>query len=276
MKYILTTAIFCLLITASYAQDRVFGYTYQSNVLNKGDFDLEFWNTLSTGKVGDNSPYIYGQHLDQRLEFEFGLGKNVQTAFYLNSELFNYAFPSSEGMEQEHKVSFSNEWKWKLSDPVANGIGFALYEEFEFGGNNVEFETKLIFDKRFQNDLFAFNLVHKYEIEKEIEVEDEVAKAEWENSSALEFYFGYMHFFKSGMGLGLEMRNNNDISDEDGRINSVLFAGPAFSASVEKFFVNISVLPQLGNLHKTDWAPGSMDLNNYEKLEVRLMAGYNF
>jgi len=86
--------------TVSFAQDRYFAYTYQTNVLNKGDFDLEFQNTLATGKVGEYGPYVFGQHLDQRLEYEVGLGKKVQTAFYLNSELFTFADTSSTDMNQ--------------------------------------------------------------------------------------------------------------------------------------------------------------------------------
>lgn len=166
MKF-LCLAIILLPATLA-AQDRVFAYTYQSNVLNKGDFDLEFQNTLRTGKVGLYSPYIFGQHLDQRLEFEFGLGKKVQTAFYLNSELFHYADSSSSNIEQELEISFSNEWKWKFSDPVANSVGAALYGELEIGGSNVELEGKLILDKQFQRDLFAMNLVGRYEVEKEV------------------------------------------------------------------------------------------------------------
>jgi hypothetical protein len=276
MKKILSIIAISLLSTSAFSQDRLFAYTYQSNVLNKGDFDLEFQNELRTGKVGAFSPYVFGQHLDQRLEFEVGLGKKVQTAFYFNSELFNYADTSSSDLQQEHKISFSSEWKWKLADPVANSIGFTLYEELEFGGNNVEFETKLIFDKRYYKDLFAFNIVSKYEIEKEISRVNDITKAEWTNNSPVEFNFGYMHFFKPEIGWGIEVRNNNDITKEDGWINSVLFAGPAFHASVGKFFTNITALPQLANLHKTDAAPGNMDYNDFEKLEVRVLVGYSF
>ncbi len=275
-KYILGLMLGVAFSGEAFAQDRMFAYTYQTNVLNKGDFDLEFQNTLATGKTGKYSPYVFGQHLDQRIELEVGLGKKIQTSFYLNSELFNYADTSSSDLSQELKISFSNEWKWKLSDPVANRIGFTLYEELEFGGNNFESETKLIFDKRWQKDLLAFNIVSVYEIEREIIRENDVTKAEWETSSPLEFDLGYMHFCKPEIGFGLEIRNNNDITEEDGWMNSVLFAGPAFHASVDKFFTNISALSQLANLHKTDEAPGTRDLNNYEKVEVRLLVGYSF
>ncbi|MGN6604475.1 MAG: hypothetical protein ACTHK8_18600, partial [Ginsengibacter sp.] len=144
MRCIFLCVMLFLFQTIAFAQDRIFAYTYQTNVLNKGDFDVEFQNTLAAGKKGLYSPYIFGRHLDQRLEFEVGLGKNVQTSFYLNSELFHYADTSSDALNQELKISFSNEWKWKIADPAANAIGFALYEELEFGGNNFESETKLI------------------------------------------------------------------------------------------------------------------------------------
>ena len=276
MKYFLTTACLCAFTIASVAQDRMFSYTYQTNVLNKGDFDLEFQNELRTGKVGANSPYVFGQHLDQRLELETGLGKNVQTSFYLNSERFDFADTSSTNINSELKLSFSSEWKWKLSDPVANGIGFTLYEEFEFGGSNVEFETKAIFDKRWQNDLIAFNVVSKYEIEKAVTRVDNVTKADWTSNSPVEFYFGYMHFPKPEIGYGFEIANNNDITKENGWMNSVLFAGPAFHVSLEKFFINLSALPQIANLKKTVYALGSRDLNDFEALEVRVVAGYSF
>jgi len=276
MKSVLTVIILFTFANISFAQDRMFAYTYQTNVLNKGDFDLEFQNTLRTGKVGAYSPYVFGQHLNQRLELEVGLGKKVQTSFYFNSELFHYADTSSASLNQELKVSFSNEWKLKLSDPVANRIGSALYGEFEFGGNNIEFEGKLILDKRINNDLFAFNLVGKYEIEKEISRENDNTKVEWKHSSPVELYFAYMHFFKPKTGLGFEIKNNNDITKENGWINSVLFGGPAFFVSAGRFFAALSVLPQFINLHKTALAPGNRDRKDFETAEFRILVGYDF
>ena len=105
-KYIFLILISVVSANASFAQDRVFAYTYQTNVLNKGDFDFEFHNTFKTGKVGKYSPYVFGQSLKQRLELEFGLGHKVQTAFYFNSELSQSADKSSTEINQELKVNF--------------------------------------------------------------------------------------------------------------------------------------------------------------------------
>jgi hypothetical protein len=56
MKYIFTAIILFILNTLPSAKDRIFAYTYQTNVLNKGDFDIEFQNTLATGENGPIVP----------------------------------------------------------------------------------------------------------------------------------------------------------------------------------------------------------------------------
>ena len=62
------------------AQDRIFNYTYQSAVLNKGQKELEVWTTVFSGKED------YYREIQNRVEYEVGLGSNLQVAFYLNSK----------------------------------------------------------------------------------------------------------------------------------------------------------------------------------------------
>jgi hypothetical protein len=124
--------------------------------------------------------------------------------------------------------------------------------------------------------LFAANIVGRYEVEKEITRVANVSKAQWTHNSPLELDFAYLHFFKRGIGVGAEVRNINDITKEQGWMNSVWFAGPAFHAAVGRFFVNISALPQLRNVHITEAAPGKRDLNDFEATEIRVLAGYSF
>jgi hypothetical protein len=108
--------------TTAYGQDRLFTYTYQSNVLSKGQKELEIWNTLRSGRND------YYSRFDNRSEFEIGLGTRLQTAFYLNltSITATNEVNSVKLLETEHEISFSNEWKFKLMDPVADPIGLAL------------------------------------------------------------------------------------------------------------------------------------------------------
>jgi hypothetical protein len=260
----------------SNAQDRMFSFTYQTNVLNRGGFDLEFQNELLAGKTGANSPFAYGQSLNQRLEFEFGLGSNVQTSFYLNSEIFHFADTSMDAIEQEMKISFSNEWKWKLLDPVADAVGLAVYEEVEVGGSNFESETKLILDKRWMNDLIAVNISGVYEVERSLKKVDGKTEVAWEKSYPVELDLAYMHFVNQNFGIGVEVVDHNDMSEADNWSNSVLYGGISIHARNGQFFANISALPQLANLHMTDVAPGKMDFVGGDKLATRLIVGYSF
>ena len=109
-----TTLLFISLLQFAYGQDRIFTYAYQSTVLNKGQREIEIWNTVESGKED------FYRRLRHRVEYEIGLGGNVQTAFYLNID---------QKFEQPVSLGFSTEWKWKLTDPVANAVGLGLYGE---------------------------------------------------------------------------------------------------------------------------------------------------
>ncbi|MBL0341608.1 MAG: hypothetical protein IPP71_12095 [Bacteroidetes bacterium] len=169
----LITLIFSIFASSSLqAQDRLFTYTYQSVVLNQGQREIEVWNTLRTGREG------FYRALDSRIEFEFGVAKKLQTAFYLNmsNSASEQSFDINDGedlvyIETEMDWSFSNEWKYKLSDPVANAIGSALYAEIGVGSKEFEIEAKLILDKKIGRITHALNLVAEPEWETEIESE---------------------------------------------------------------------------------------------------------
>ncbi|MBL0054195.1 MAG: hypothetical protein IPP29_23305 [Bacteroidetes bacterium] len=70
------------------------------------------------------------------------MGRNIQTTFYFNTSNFKYVFRDTSNTElsTETKIetSFSNEWKFQLSDPVANSIGSALYLELGVGPMNMK------------------------------------------------------------------------------------------------------------------------------------------
>ncbi|MFM7017127.1 MAG: hypothetical protein ACKOX3_12460 [Bacteroidota bacterium] len=282
MKNTVTTLFLCLFGLSHIqlkAQDRVFARTYQSNVLAKGNFDIEFWSTLRSGKTGENTNYLLGRRMDQRLELEFGLGKNVQTAFYLNYSKGIYISTindTSALTELKQNTSISNEWKFKLSDPVANVIGTALYFELEAGPDEYEIESKIILDKKIDKHLFACNIISEVEFESEIELENGRLKKEMEIETPLELTAGYMYFLKPWLGIGAEVRNYNGISKEDGWEYSALFGGPTLFFSQGRLFGTLNLAPQFSNLHRTDHEDGKLVLNDLEKSECRLIIGYSF
>ena len=265
MKKIFVFVIIFLAGIITKAQDRYFARTYTSNVLPKGTIDLEFWHT---SRIGHKDQFFHAQ--DQRLEAEFGLGKNWQTAFYFNRYQKRFS-EGPDGTTVSNEIGFSNEWKWKLSDPVANRIGFALYEEWGIkGGDELELETKLIFDKVVGKSVFAFNAT--YELEKEFEwVNGKVKSDNW--AMPVEFDLAWMYNINKSAGLGFEILNHNDILKRDGWVHSVLFGGPTFIYRSGRWFVIANYLPQWVNLRKTSVAPGNKVLDEHERAEARILIG---
>lgn len=243
------------------AQDRQFAYTYQSNTLAKGMADLEVWNTYHAGRE------TYYHALAQRVEFEVGVARNLQTALYINASHKSMApLAGTSEFIQESSFSVSSEWKYQLSDPGVSALGSALYAEITVAPNEYEFEGKLILDKRIKKNLFAFNAVGEYEIE--YEAEDGEVEREWETS--FEFNLAYLYNITPNFGLGVELKNHNEINDEGALEHSALFGGPTVYFSGDGFFFILSAQPQWTNLKG-----GGLELEEHERMETRLLFAIN-
>ncbi len=247
------------------AQDRLFTYTYQSTVLNKGQKELEIWNTFRAGR----DDYYF--RLDNRTEFEIGLGKNLQTAFYLNltTQTQTEGPDSAKFMETENELSFSNEWKYKILDPVADPVGLALYAEVGVGSNEFELEGKLIIDKRIKHFTIAGNGV--YELEMKPVITDNSTK--WEKESKADLYLSLGYSFSTRFHLTLENGWRNVFAGGE-LLHSAVFAGPGLSYAQDGFWINFTILPQIASFKGE--TNGSLNLNEYEKVQFRLLFSYVF
>jgi hypothetical protein len=263
-KILLIAAMFVAVSTN--AQDRVFTYTYQSNVLNKGQKELEVWTTLGTGRQD------FYRGLNHRLEFEIGLGKKLQTAFYLNygysSGIFENA--GNDVLMTENSYSFANEWKLKLSDPVANKLGSALYFEYALAPSETELEGKLILDKQTGRFIHALNLVGELELEKEFEAEGNELEPETEKEYKMELNYGFSYKVNEHWFAGLELMNENVFAESELE-KSILTAGPVVSYSGQGFWINFTLMPQLANLKG-----GGRSLIEDDGLQARLIFSYEF
>ena len=253
---LLLIVCFTFVFQASHADERKFNYVYQSNVLNKGHRDLEVW---TTGRIGKNTGYYAA--LDHRVEFEIGLSKKLQSAFYLN---FSQTKTDKSGTMQSffEFQGISTEWKYQVSNPYTDAVGFGLYSELSLNTDRAELETKLIFDKKIGKTTLALNVT---------------AEPEWDLGlpSDLEFKqenaFGLSNAISNNFSAGFEIRQHNVFVDGELE-HSSLFGGPVLSYTEQNWFVNLTVLPQLAAMKKINGQ--KLDLVEYEKLEMRLLLSF--
>jgi hypothetical protein len=252
-------------VAVAHGQDRLFTYTYQSTVLNKGQKEIEIWNTLRTGRRD------YYSRLDQRTEFEIGLGGKLQTAFYLNvtSKTSTLDESSIKTLKTVNKLSFSNEWKLKLLDPVADPVGLALYGEYGIGSNEYELEGKLILDKKFNNFTIATNAVYELELAPVPETD----KTSWEKEKKIDLNLALAYSLNPRFSVIIENLYKN-VFVNNNLEHSALYCGPGFSYSLEKFWVNFSALPQITSFKGS--SSGSLNLEEFEKVQFRLLFSYVF
>lgn len=279
MKTLLLCTLLLQVVSFSVnATDRTFTYTYESRTLQKGLREMEAWVTYKYGREEFYSA------IENRLEFEIGLGKKLQTAFYLNlkaaSSPNTFLAPSIgpggeviwtevTEIKTQFDLGFSNEWKYQLSDPFINKVGSALYGEVSFSPHEIELEGKIILDKHFGRFVTAFNTVGELEFENEIEGEE--AESEWHKEYVLEFDYGLAYLLGEHWTVGMEARNHNEILPEEGWENSVLFLGPNFAYKSENWWLSLTVLPQVTNL-----MGGGLELEEHEKMNARLLFSYEF
>jgi hypothetical protein len=248
------------------ANERHFGYSYETGVLAPGAKEVEVYSTLRAGR--DN----YFQALDHRVEFEVGLPANLMTSFYLNlSNTTEEVTPGTLATQFEFE-GFSNEWKWKLTDPVADPVGLGLYTELTYNTNGFEIEPKILLDKRLGSWLLVANVIGEFEFEAE---PDEMELEE----IAPDLTLGGAYEFTKGFYAGLELRNHNaflksgDSEDLEHEF-SALYFGPVVSYATESWWMTFTVLPQLPALSKE--SGGSMFvLDDGEYLNARLLFSFH-
>lgn len=247
------------------ANERRFSYTYETPVLSPGARELEIWNTYRSGR-----PYFY-RRLDQRIELEFGVADRLMTAFYLN-----YEWKAGDengtgvggGMVTEQTASIANEWKYKLSDRVADPLGVALYGEYTLGLSEQEVEFKVILDKQVGRFLVAGNVIAEHEWEEELDNGVVATTKELKIGISGGVSYAMSHQFS----IGLEAVQQNVLAE--GRVeHAALFAGPVLSYATEEWWATLSVLPQVTAFKGA--TAGGLDLEEFERAQARLLLSFH-
>jgi hypothetical protein len=281
-------AFLTLASTTIHAQDRFLAYTAQSNVLPKGTREMEIWYANKNG----GTVYFNGNYM--RTGFKMGVGKNIIAGYYLNFESEAYLGNEIDPLDKKTRLydaaitdksnfSFTAYGKIKLLDPVANPIGLAIETELTIGSSERIFSPKLILDKRFGNNYVSFNTwvaIHRQKVLETTNTNPNNKTAPTITSfkePQYEFDLAYLRFLKSqNMAFGFEMRTHSESTAKAGLEHIVLFGGPAVHFRGDKWFLNLSAMPQLGNLHKSWIAPDGQVLDEHQKFELRTMLGFIF
>ena len=131
-------------------------------------------------------------------------------------------------------------------------------------------EAKLILDKKFDKLTVAANAVYEAEFAPTYVAN----KLEWEKERKTDYYLAFGYALSPKFQLTLENAFKN-VYVEKKLEHSALFSGVGFSYMNENFWLNFTVMPQLKSL-KGETDGESLNLNEYEKIQFRLLFSYVF
>src|SRR5918911_1531024 len=119
----LATAL--LAVSPPPAGSRRFTYVYEVTTSPPGDVEIENWITWKTHKPDDHA----FDRVEFRHELEFGITEKFQAAIYLAD--WNYHRGMSAGERGFTLDGSALELIYNLTNPVADPIGLAVYQEFQ-------------------------------------------------------------------------------------------------------------------------------------------------
>ena len=269
-------ALLAAFSTGLRADENYFGYTYGSETLPKGHWEIYQWATSRTGKA-DGSYHA----VDLQTEIEHGFTDRLQGSFYLNAIKHDISNVTDFSDRDQFRFNgFQGSLKYSLKSPYKDGYGLAVYLEPGYkrysakSGDREDIfflEPKLIIQKNFLDD----SLILAANFSAEFEREHNRDENEWESELELQFSTGLSYRFAPNWFVGVEAVATSAFErmrlDELGEYG--IFAGPNLHYANKQWWATLTVLPQLTGWPETN---GSRDLEHFEKLQVRLKVGVNF
>ncbi len=296
LSFVLSTFFCCSFLSA---QDLYFSNTAVSTVLPRGTHVLQ----MSYERKNGGNMYFNGNY--GRVAYQKSINPCVSIGASLS--VFSESFVSNEVNAYDQKTrqynafvtdkkdySLSINAKVRLADAEVDPIGLAVSNELTVGSNYHIFTPKLIIDKAFGNNYLALNASASFcNIKNETEIinasaNNAYAATSFKNTmeptySAVNlmpnyaFNLGYLHFLDgSNFAYGCEVRTNSQSLQGVGLAYVALFAGPTLVYKSNKLFANVSVLPQIKNLHKTWIAPDNLVLDAHQQIEIKVSFGFTF
>jgi hypothetical protein len=291
----------CALLVASVAamclpalgDEPLFGFSYTTDLLPKGKFEVEQWETTKFTKTGGD---FWLQ--ENRTEFEYGVSDRFQFSVYANydstsahengpfgettpPEPFSYDVPGpTDSYHRSRFVGASGEAIYRILSPYTHKIGLAVYEEPTFGAGFIESESRLIVQKNFRDDrlVVAANFTYAPEWRREPDTK------EFGYETDVNIDTGATYRFRSNWSAGLEFINEREFNSYNftKETNSGFYLGPTVHYGGKHFFATATFVEQMpwATTH-SETVPGAIvggrDYDNdFEKYRVRLRFGWYF
>jgi len=278
---------------AARADENFFGYSYGTETLPKGHWELYNWLTWRHDKgSGDYDA------LDLKQEFEYGFTDRFQASLYLD-EAYHAVHDSApfEGTDEagnresefpnRHEFAFQGvqtSFKYAFLSPYKDPVGLALYVEPGYSRvekvsgehqDEWELETKLLLQKNFLDDqlIAVFNATPEFELNKVRGAHDTEAEL------ALEFTGGLIYRFLPRWYAGIEARYHSEypnFDDELTREHWAAFVGPVIHYGTERWWFTLTALPQVYGKPQDEDRSRTLHLDEHERFELRLKTGINF
>jgi len=238
-----------LLALPSFAGSRRFTYVYEVTTSPPGDVEIENWVTWKTRQPDDHG----FDRVEFRHELEFGITEKFQAAIYLAD--WNYHRGVSEGEPGFTLNGSALELIYNLTNPVADPIGLAVYQEFQAGYRRFESESKLIAQKNLGRFVAAYNATLEAEWEGEGLTE---RQGEFQQSLGLSYEVSPRVLF------GAEFVHEIAFPDWSEAEPGKLFAGPNISFRHRNWWVTVTALAQI------------TDAGDEPDFQVRSVFGFSF
>lgn len=261
IRKIIFTILACFSIVN--AHERLFTYSYDTDYLPRGLFEVEQWITLKAGKEKG----IYNLW-DMRTEFEYAFTERTHIALYLNYASLFYQYYENGNVVSQEKTNFKGidlGIVHRFSSPRST-IGFGIYTEAKYRMNEYEFEEKLLFSKYFGNVLTTLNLIVEQKLEK---IYNSNGELETEKEAIFMMPLGIAYKFNN-FSFGIEAWLHSEFKDQILPFTTeaehyAFFLGPALHYSTSKFWITLTITPQITNI-----------LDEHERLETRMIFAINF
>jgi hypothetical protein len=225
-----TVALMALLPPATFAGSRRFTYVYEVTTSPPGDVEIENWVTWKTRKPDDRG----FDQIDFRHELEFGITDKFQAAIYLAD--WNYHRGNSAGGRGSSYTGSALELIYNFTNPVADPIGLAVYQEFQIGYRRFESESKLLAQKNVGKVVVAYNATLEAEWEGEGLQE---GQGEFQQS------LGVSYETSPHLLFGVECLHEVAFPEWSQTESGKFFAGPNVSVRAGKYWGTVTALAQL-------------------------------